>query len=40
MIEVRDAIASLLDNMSLEEFARKRGVTATEDCEPENVAEI
>jgi Rrf2 family protein len=40
MIEVRDAIAAVLDTMSLEDFARKKGLTMVENTTPENLAEI
>ena len=40
MIEVRDAIASVLDNLSLEEFARKKGVPGNEMLHAGNMAEL
>jgi Rrf2 family protein len=40
MIEVRDAIAAVLDTMSLEDFARKKGVADTQGSDTGYVAEI
>lgn len=40
MIEVRDAITSVLDTMSLEQFARKKRAPAADDLQLGHVADI